>query len=482
MPRKGTLLNSLARGRIRASFNKFNLFNLYKKGQVNFRNKNLYQQKWTAKQETRSYHGEHIREGRWQSMFQSKLDSVAQLDASLRGSAVQETPFLLQTYSVLEKRLDFALFRSMFASSIRQARQFIIHGNVYVNGTKVKHPGYTLKPGDMFNVKPEMVLKALGYKKPSLLEGLKIDKIQIASWNNYVDRAKKNPRLVWETKIKKWKELPDSDPEKQKFLSMLKEYRKNIETEELSEVKTCTPETILSKILEVQAQSNKELESLTENDFKSVVKRDGKLATKVFSCFQEFSKSGLIKNDEIKGKKATELKTLVSELMSPSADAKKDMTDSAKLSIRSGKKHLTEITKSYTTSVRDSYQLKKEDLNSDTLPYDEKWVESLSLHKPINPVELGENELKARRAINLPEQKHVYGRKNPNKPYFTPWKPRPFLAPFAILPHHIEVSFKTCHAVYLRDPVARPGHSEVISPYGLPVHQKAYMYYVRSGK
>lgn len=59
---------------------------------------------------------------------------------------------------------------------------------------------------------------------------------------------------------------------------------------------------------------------------------------------------------------------------------------------------------------------------------------------------------------------------------------KPILAPFAILPHHLEVSFKTCHAVYLRDPVARPGHSEVISPFDLPVHERAYMYYIRRGK
>ena len=53
MPRKANLLKSLARGRVRTSFNKYNLFNLYKKGGVDLKSKSLYQQKWTAKQETR---------------------------------------------------------------------------------------------------------------------------------------------------------------------------------------------------------------------------------------------------------------------------------------------------------------------------------------------------------------------------------------------------------------------------------------------
>ena len=183
MPRKANLLKSLARGRVRTSFNKYNLFNLYKKGGVDLKSKSLYQQKWTAKQETRAYHGEHLTEKRWQTVFKPKLDSVAQLDASLRGGEIKETPFLLQTFAVLEKRLDFALFRAMFASSVRQARQFILHGNVRVNGVKIKHPSYTLKPGDMFSVKPDKVLEALGAKKPSFQEALKIDKTQIVLWN-----------------------------------------------------------------------------------------------------------------------------------------------------------------------------------------------------------------------------------------------------------------------------------------------------------
>lgn len=48
------------------------------------------------------------------------------------------TPHMQMTFAPLERRLDVAIFRAMFASSTRQARQFVIHGYVTVNGKKVK--------------------------------------------------------------------------------------------------------------------------------------------------------------------------------------------------------------------------------------------------------------------------------------------------------------------------------------------------------
>lgn len=50
---------------------------------------------------------------------------------------VPRTPFTQMTFAPLERRLDVAIFRAMFASSTRQARQFVVHGAVTVNGKKV---------------------------------------------------------------------------------------------------------------------------------------------------------------------------------------------------------------------------------------------------------------------------------------------------------------------------------------------------------
>lgn len=50
----------------------------------------------------------------------------------------KRTPFMQMTFAPLERRLDVAVFRALFASSTRQARQFVIHGAVTVNGKKVR--------------------------------------------------------------------------------------------------------------------------------------------------------------------------------------------------------------------------------------------------------------------------------------------------------------------------------------------------------
>lgn len=47
------------------------------------------------------------------------------------------------------------------------------------------------------------------------------------------------------------------------------------------------------------------------------------------------------------------------------------------------------------------------------------------------------------------------------KAYCTPWQPRDYLSAFAFIPRYLEVNHNIGHAVYLRDPVARPGQSEV---------------------
>lgn len=512
MPKKAVLLKSLTRGRIRASFNKYNLFNLYKKGKIDFRTKTLYQQKFHAKQETRAYHGEHLTEGRFNTLFSSKLNSVAQLDASLRksgGSAdnkLKETPYILQTYATLEKRLEFALFRAMFASSIRQARQFILHGNVFVNGIKMRHPGYPLKPGDIFHVKQDKVLEALGAKKPSLEESLKIDKIQIEEWNQYVKDAKENPKKAWDEKMAKFKNQNASYEDKKEFNEFIQQYRSNLEKEEHRELESSTNKNLLNQILKLHYNKLKDTQSelnnsekeqnitpLTLKDIQQLVNKDttDKLAHNLMKSYQDLIKSGLIRWDKIspliKDKENGDYENILREysekLCSLPKGFRETLSDNEKSLIRSANKTLAEVANKYSLQLSTYYRQLINEVNSENIPYDPKWVDQLEFHPEVDFDKLKENERKEMKAIQLPWQKgHTYGRKDISKPYFTPWKPRQFLAPFAILPNHLEISFKTCSAIYLRDPIARPGQSEVISPFALNVHERAYMFYVRKGK
>ncbi|MDO5707095.1 MAG: 30S ribosomal protein S4 [Andreesenia angusta] len=53
----------------------------------------------------------------------------------------------------LEKRLDNVVYRIGLASSLRQARQMVVHGHVKVNGKKVDIPSYAVSVGDTISLK-----------------------------------------------------------------------------------------------------------------------------------------------------------------------------------------------------------------------------------------------------------------------------------------------------------------------------------------
>ena len=53
----------------------------------------------------------------------------------------------------LECRLDNLVYRSGFGSSIRQARQMVVHGHIIVNGKKVDRPSYAISVGDVITLK-----------------------------------------------------------------------------------------------------------------------------------------------------------------------------------------------------------------------------------------------------------------------------------------------------------------------------------------
>lgn len=467
MPRKATNLYSTARGRVRASMNKYNLFNLYKKPQIRYQGKSLFQQKWTAKQETRAYHGEHLTERRWKTLFNPSLESVAQLDASLKGVDVAPTPMPLQTFAALEKRLEFALFRSMFASSVRQAREFIKNGHVKVNGVTIKHPAFPLKSGDIFSVNPEKVMLAMGRVKPSVAEAIKVDKKQIGVWNKYVSAAKQNPKDVWDLQQNKPQSLNTLNENVQlSRLESVKKFNKDVERKMLAEQKQTTRENVLSKIL--SAIEGKDVDILEPSAFSKIV--GGKDSAKCLEIAKILSRA---ESPLIAAHSPEKCKEYIST-KSTEFDSKEAAKTAASV-----KKILSEL-----VSLQLEYlRVKGEQLmlpeDTKTIPFSTSFGKNLKPHPPLDKDSVLEDEKLAK--VHLPWQKGLFGRQDPSKPYFTPWTPRPFIGAFAIMPHHIEVSFETCHAVYLNDPVARPGHSEVISPFPDHVHERAYMYYVRKG-
>ena len=73
---------------------------------------------------------------------------VRYLRRSEKSKEVTGTALLKQ----LECRLDNIVYRIGFARSIRQARQFVSHGHILVNGRRVDIPSYGVKPHEVISV------------------------------------------------------------------------------------------------------------------------------------------------------------------------------------------------------------------------------------------------------------------------------------------------------------------------------------------
>ena len=74
--------------------------------------------------------------GKWRREYASE---VTQRLRSEFGSArrVDPIPYMQMVYHPFERRLDMAVYRALFASSAKQARQIVCHGGVKVNGQTV---------------------------------------------------------------------------------------------------------------------------------------------------------------------------------------------------------------------------------------------------------------------------------------------------------------------------------------------------------
>lgn len=54
---------------------------------------------------------------------------------------------------LLERRLDNLVYRSGWAATRPQARQFVSHGHINVNGRRVNIPSYRVRPGDVIELR-----------------------------------------------------------------------------------------------------------------------------------------------------------------------------------------------------------------------------------------------------------------------------------------------------------------------------------------
>ena len=120
------------------SWNKYNLYNLKssslyfaKVTDAQVAQQKLFGQRQFAKRVTRKYHGQELRERVFKKqLYSPRFNVVAGGD--------KERLIWGGLYHGIERRLDTVIFRSLFATSINQARQLVIHGHVDVNGKRVR--------------------------------------------------------------------------------------------------------------------------------------------------------------------------------------------------------------------------------------------------------------------------------------------------------------------------------------------------------
>ena len=68
--------------------------------------------------------------------------------------------------TLLEQRLDNVVFRLGLATTRRQARQFVNHGHILVDGKRVDIPSYRVTPGQVISVREKSA------KVPAILEAV----------------------------------------------------------------------------------------------------------------------------------------------------------------------------------------------------------------------------------------------------------------------------------------------------------------------
>ena len=392
---------------------------------------------------TRGYHHPQIKEKQWEKMFDRRLPAVVPMDFRYlarydgseqglgRGGGLDvgpqdgqrderrrkpKTPYMHMAFHPLERRLDTAIFRALFASSTKQARQFCVHGNVKVNGQKMLHPGYRLNPGDMFQVEPEMVLYATGARKFK---------------KNYTTSKQDLAESRAKTKADKAARQEEDEVEDDEGFS----------SEEEREA--------MEKAPEEHDDPKKALRSL-------VIR-----ARRVLDSKQELS-----------GKRRKELREYSRTVRTTLSKLRGIEEDKVEGTIGDLETGLAEIMTKIPEDTLPKDQSAVLDAAKATQEQDAGWSQP---SEPETPDSTKEDAALLHAALERVRENPI----DVTKPYATPWKPREFMSAFAFIPRYLEVNQNICSAVYLRHPVARPGLAEVPTPFHGETMGLAFNWYLK---
>lgn len=290
----------------------------------------------------------------------------------------------------------------------------------------MRYPGYLLNPGDMFQVDPERVMFATGAPK---------------------SKAERREGRIARQKTETPEEGEEGAAEEQKKGK-----------EQKPEAEEAQPEDTRETLKGLMAQA-KTVMSKEKSDLPAKKKQELRGFQKAIKRVLSRSESSTILNDNLESQ-FSELMTLLKATRLEKKDSKGKNTESQPAAESSDPVAETEAPDSRPgQALTEAFQKATEN------PAEE-----------VDTSELTENEFDTlKRAL-------IQMRDNPidsTKPYATPWRPRDYMSVFAFIPRYLEVNQNICAAVYLRHPVARPGFSEVPSPFSESINTGAFAWYLR---
>lgn len=103
---------------------------------------------------------------------------------------------------LLELRLDNVVFRQKMAKTRNQARQFVTHGHVLVNGKKVNIPSYSVSVGDEvtlhsnFEKQEHIKVMQAELKNVKIPEWLKNGKVQTVPTRDMMDQSIDEQQII----------------------------------------------------------------------------------------------------------------------------------------------------------------------------------------------------------------------------------------------------------------------------------------------
>lgn len=292
----------------------------------------------------------------------------------------------------------------------------------------MKYPGYLLNPGDLFQVDPERVMFATGAPKDKYerREG-RIAKKSATAAKEAEEEAAENTKD--EEKPEDNKEAKDEDPRE-------------------------TLKTLLAQAKTIMSSSKDVLPAKRKQEIRGFQKAVKRVLSR--------SQSSSVLTDNLEAQ-FSELTSLLRAKRTENAEAKESKSEGASA---------TESAKSEKAATA----------GSDAKP-GEQLTEAFR-KAALDPEALDEESTSDLSDVEFDVLKRALEqlRDNPidsTKPYATPWRPRDYMSAFAFIPKYLEVNQNICAAVYLRHPVARPGFSEVPTPFGEGVGTAAFAWYLR---